>query len=219
MLNGMLQNTPAHYQYQQTASGKLPAGHLYGHAPRVHYLIYSLRRSSHNACCVRLFSGALNRSPLGSGDHSQALLGRGRSPGRGGSLAASWNGVSSGRHWPGSHGPPRHLQLVDRASSPLTLPEDGSLPPGGLRVPSHWIFRTCTGPRTPWHALAVVDANASLTASLCPSCTCRPESDPHAPGPSGAGQAGGLFIGAAACLSTAAAQAAAPAETEEGGHG
>lgn len=75
-------------------------------------------------------AGAASRSPIGSGDYSQAVLGRNRSPGRGGSLAASWN-CGAGRPWPGPHhGPPSHLQLVDRASSPLTLPADGSLPPG-----------------------------------------------------------------------------------------
>lgn len=45
-------------------------------------------------------------------------------------MAASWHGVA-GKHWQGGRGgPPPHAQLVDRASSPLTLPADGSVPAG-----------------------------------------------------------------------------------------
>jgi hypothetical protein len=45
-------------------------------------------------------------------------------------MAASWHGVA-GKHWQGGRaGPPHHAQLVDRASSPLTLPADGSVPAG-----------------------------------------------------------------------------------------
>lgn len=66
---------------------------------------------------------------MGSGDHSHMLgAGRSRAPGRGGPLAQSWHGVGGAHNQHG--GPPRHLQLVDRASSPLTLLPDGSLPPG-----------------------------------------------------------------------------------------
>jgi hypothetical protein len=106
--------------------------------------------SDSHMCDCAVHVGTGSRSPLGSGEHSHALLGRSRSPGRGGPLAASWaSGV-------GRNGPPRYLQLVERASSPLTMPADGSLPPGEhMTAAKQALYQVPTACVFPAHAMLV----------------------------------------------------------------